>query len=380
MPEALAPALAEVRELLLGGDLVRAVAAGRRRGATPRVTRAELRAVQVSAGPRLLLTEAGEGGPATRTLPRDGTGAAVVDELLAEPFGNWHVETRHGTVQLRVTKKGEAQVHRAVAERKAAPEAHDRAKQHLLAPDDALFGVIGADAAKRRQVDAFLRLLRPVVPQVTGRALRVVDLGCGNGYLTLAAHRWLSGLGPVETVGVDVRDDVVARTGALAEQLGETGVRFVAAEAGSWQPEEAPDIVLALHACDTATDEALARAVGWQAPVVLAAPCCHHDLRAQTAGRSPADVDPALRGAFRHGILRQRLLDTLTDSLRTDLLRLAGYRSEAVELVDPEHTPRNTLLRAVRTDVPAPAGLADEVTSTCEALGVSPRLAQLLGR
>ena len=379
MPEALAPALAEVRALLLGGDLVRAVAAGRRRGAAPRASRVELRAVEVSAGARLLLTEAGERGPATRTLTLDDA-AAAVDGLLAEPFGNWHVETRLGTVQLRVTKKGEAQVHRAVADRSGVPDPHDRAKQHLLAPDDPLFGVIGADAAKRRQVDAFLRLLRPVVPDYPGRPLRVVDLGCGNGYLTLAAHRWLSGLHPVETVGVDVREDVVARTGALAQQLGETGVRFVAADAGSWEPEEPPDIVLALHACDTATDEALARAVGWQAPVVLAAPCCHHDLRAQTAGRSPSAVEPALRGAFRHGILRQRLLDTLTDSLRTDLLRLAGYRSEAVELVDPEHTPRNTLLRAVRTDAPAPAGLAEEVTATCEALGVTPRLAQLLSR
>lgn len=377
MPEALGPALAEVRGLLLGGDLVRAVAAGRRRGSVPRVGRVEVRAVTVSAGPRLLLTEAGERGPTARTLAAEDA-AVVVDELLAEPFGNWHVETTRGTLQLRVTKKGEAQVHRALGERAPVAAAHDRAKQHLLAPDDPLFTVIGADAAKRRQVDAFLRLLRPVVPEVTDRALRVVDLGCGNGYLTLAAHRWLAGLGPVATVGVDVREDVVQRTATLAQQLGETGVRFVAADALSWEPDHPPDVVLALHACDTATDEALARAVGWAAPVVLAAPCCHHDLRAQTAGRSPAQVHPALRGAFRHGILRQRLLDTLTDSLRTDLLRLAGYRSEAVELVDPEHTPRNTLLRAVRTDAPASDGLAAEVAATCAALGVTPRLQQLL--
>ena len=389
MTEPLAVALAEVRSLLLGPDLVRAVAAGRRRGAQPAVPRVELRAVTVSAGRRVVLTERHERAPVTRTLSGDAL-VEVVDALLEQPFGNWHVEHAAGTLQLRVTKRGEAQLHRAGPGGPGGPSGpagptrdHDRVKQHRLAPDDPLFDAVGAGAAKRRQVDAFLGRLDDVVPdQPADRPLRVVDLGCGNAYLTLAAHRWLSRRGPVETVGVDVRDDVITRNRALVERVGETGVVFVVASAGGWQPEQTPDVVLALHACDTATDEALAQAVGWGAQVVLAAPCCHQDLRRQVDARAGHAVDgaePALRPMLRDGILRARLLDTATDALRADLLRLHGYRTDAVELVDPEHTPRNTLLRAVRTGAAAPAGLAQEVEATCLALGVRPRLADLLG-
>ena len=393
MTEPLAVALAEVRGLLLGSDLLRAVAAGRRKGAQPDVARVELRALTVSTGRRVVVTERHPSAPVTRTLAGDAL-AQAVDALLEQPFGNWHVEHAGGTLQLRVTKRGEAQVHRAAALHAARPDAagrtsshtvagHDRVKQHRLAPDDPLFDAVGAGAAKRRQVDAFLGRLDDVVPdQPTDRPLRVVDLGCGNAYLTLAAHRWLSRRGPVETVGVDVRDDVIARNTALVERIGETRVRFVVASAGDWRPDQAPDVVLALHACDTATDEALAQAVAWGAQVVLAAPCCHHDLRRQVdsrAGRAIDGADPALRPMLRDGILRSRLLDTATDALRADLLRLHGYRTDAVELVDPEHTPRNTLLRAVRTGTAAPAGLAEEVAATCAALGVRPRLADLLG-
>jgi SAM-dependent methyltransferase len=232
-------------------------------------------------------------------------------------------------------------------------------------------------------VDAFLGRLDDVVPgQPVDRPLRVVDLGCGNAYLTLAAHRWLSRRGPVETVGVDVRDDVIARNTELVGRIGETGVRFVVDEAGRWQPDQAPDVVLALHACDTATDEALAQAVRWGAQVVLAAPCCHQDLRRQVdarAGNAVGGAGAALRPMLRDGILRSRLLDTVTDALRADLLRVHGYRTDAVELVDPEHTPRNTLLRAVRTGTAPPAGTAEELHATCAALGVRPRLAELLG-
>ncbi|MGJ7441271.1 class I SAM-dependent methyltransferase [Aquipuribacter sp. MA13-6] len=393
MPESLDVALAEVRALLLSPDLVKAVAAGRRRGATPRAPRVELRPVTVSAGRRVVLTERHERAPLTRTLDADALPGAV-DELLAEPFGNWHVDHAGGTLQLRVTKKGEAQVHRSgVAPGTGAsatagwPAAsHDRVKQHRLAPDDPLFDAVGAGAAKRRQVDAFLGRLDDVVgDQPADRPLRVVDLGCGNAYLTLAAHRWLSRRGPVTTVGVDVRDDVIARNTGLVDRIGETGVEFVVDSAGAWRPDEAPDVVLALHACDTATDEALAQAVGWGARTVLAAPCCHQDLRRQVDARGSSAVDGAVAGAaaalrpmLRDGILRARLLDTVTDALRADLLRLHGYRTDAVELVDPEHTPRNTLLRAVRTGEAPPPGLAADVDATCAALGVRPVLANLL--
>ncbi len=380
MPEDLTTALAELRPLLLDPErLVRAVAAGRRRAGSvqqPSVARAELRPVDLKAGRRLQVVTNDGRQATTRNLPYAEAGRCV-DELLGEPFGNWHVETVDVTVQLRVTKKGAAQVHRSAASRRAVQaRGHDRAKDRLLDPGDPLFTALGADADKRRQVDAFLRQLKAGLTDVTlpaDRPLRVVDLGCGNAYLTFAAHRWLAAGDAgrprqVRTVGVDVRPDMVRRNTELAGELGLDGLTFEVGtiEESDPMPGAAPDVVLALHACDTATDDALARAVRWEAPLVLAAPCCHHDVQRQLAhnrsrgASEPSGVPEPYGALVRHAILRERFADVLTDSLRALLLRMLGYRVDVVEFVDSRHTPRNALIRAVRTGAaPAPTTLAE---------------------
>jgi SAM-dependent methyltransferase len=340
-------------------------------------------------------------------MPYDAA-TTTVDALLAEPFGTWHVETVDETVQLRVTKKGAAQVHRAAASRRAVQvRTHDRVKERLLDPGDPLFTVLGADADKRRQVDAFLRQLAAGMNDLEplrgsadqplrgsadqalrgseGEPLRVVDLGCGNAYLTVAAHRWLAAQGGgagVRTVGVDVRPDMVQRNVALARELGLDGLSF---EVGTIVdsdplPGEPPDVVLALHACDTATDEALARAVRWQAPLVLAAPCCHHDVQRQLAeNRSGARPAPQPYTALvRHPILRERFADVLTDTLRALLLRLLGYRVDVVEFVDSRHTPRNAMIRAVRTGAAPGAEIVEEYRALTTDWHVRPALERLL--
>ncbi len=379
MPEPLDTALAEIRTLLLDERLVRAVAAGRRRAATPKWTRVELRPVALRAGRRLQLVEHDGVRPHTRNVTPGPEAAAAVDAVLGEPFGNWYVETDTRTVQLRVTKRGEAQVHRAdLARPGAVAVAHDRAPEHLIDPGDPLFDVIGGSAAKRRQVDAFLRALDATIGDgPLPQPLRAVDLGCGNAYLTFAAYRFLTGRGiDVRMVGVDVRDDQRRRNTELAERLGWTDhVEFRAGTiAGS--DVDGADLVLALHACDTATDEALARAVRWRAGWILAAPCCHHDVAAQLRGQpAPAPYEPLTR----HGILRERFADVLTDALRAALLRLHGYRVEVVEFVDSVHTPRNLLLRARHTGaVPTPA-LRQEYADLVAAWHVTPHLSTLLG-
>jgi Methyltransferase domain len=136
-------------------------------------------------------------------------------------------------------------------------------------------------------------------------------------------------------------------------------------------------VVLALHACDTATDDALARAVEWQAPLVLAAPCCHHDIAAQLR-RHPTPEPYAM--FTRHGILRERFADTMTDALRASLMRLQGYRVEVMQFVESKHTPRNTMLRAVRTGAPVKGGgVRKEYDDLVATWSVHPRLAELLG-
>jgi SAM-dependent methyltransferase len=378
-PASLAATLAESRERLLGPELVRAVAAGRRRGHTPSVTRAEVRPVTLKGGRRLQLVTSDGQRPTTRNLDYGAPARGAVDALLAEPFGSWRVESTDQTLQLRVTKSGAPQVHRGPGPARPAPAGHDRARAHLLDPGDPLFDVIGGGAAKRRQVDAFLRALAAALP-ATGlpEPLRVADLGCGNAYLTFAAYRWLTaarGL-DVRLVGVDVRADQRARNTALAARLGwGDRVRFVAGTILDAPVAPPPHLVVALHACDTATDEALARAVGWGARWVLAAPCCHHDLADQLR-RVPAPAP--YQALTRHGILRERYADLLTDALRAALLRRHGYRVEVVEFVESTHTPRNLLLRATRTGAAPTEAQRREYDELVTAWSVTPRLATLL--
>jgi SAM-dependent methyltransferase len=359
------------------------------------VVRAELRPVALKSGSRLQIVTFDGARPYTRNVAPGPEADDAVDALLAEPFGNWHVQTASTTVQLRVTKKGDAQVHRTDAPAgplggpgtggatgtggdSGSAGGHDREKEHLLDPGDPLFTAIGANAAKRRQVDAFLRSLAATLPAELPQPLRIVDLGCGNAYLTFAAYRYLAARGiDAELTGVDVRTDQRERNTELAERLGcADRVRFVAGTIAEVAVDPAPDLVLALHACDTATDEALARGVRWGARWILAAPCCHHDLAAQLrANPAPEPYDLLTR----QGILRERFADVLTDALRAALLRLHGYQVDVVEFVDSRHTPRNLLLRARRTG----AAPTDEQRAGYDQLlaqwRVTPRLRTLLG-
>jgi SAM-dependent methyltransferase len=398
MSEPLLVALDRVREWLLDPEsLVRAVGSGRHKGqAPPRWRRVELRYVDLKAGRHLQVVAYDETQAHTSNHAADAA-AAAVDELLREPLGNWHVETLTQTHQVRVTKKLEAMVHTTARSTPAeVVRDHDRGKDRLLPESDPVFRALGlSDAegrmkpsrqAKYRQVEEFLRLLDQSVSQAIAGGklrtptaddpLRVVDLGCGNAYLTFAAHAYLTEQGvPVHLTGVDTKAQSLRHGAEVAAGLG-IEVTFVQGGIADAVVETTPEVVLALHACDTATDDALARAVGWGARLVLAAPCCHHDIAAQLR-RAPAPAPYTM--LTRDGILRERLADTLTDALRASLLRLHGYRVDVVEFVGSEHTPRNTLLRALRTGVePKPAARAeyDDLTA---AWRVTPRLAELLG-
>ena len=394
MPESLPDALARVRELVLDDQtLVRALASGRRKGLRPRWRRVELRYVDLKAGRHLQVTRYDD---TQAHVSNHADPAPELDELMAEPFGNWHVDTTTETLQLRVTKSGAAVVSNQAQASEAPVRDHDRAKARLLPEDDPVLVELGISdrdgrvkpsrRAKYRQVEEFLRELQAALDDAIGAGrlhpteadpLRIVDLGCGNAYLTFAAHAWLSrvrGL-PVRLVGVDVKEQSRRHNTEVAARLGVADqVSFLAAGIDEVRLDERPHVVLALHACDTATDDALARAVDWDAPLVLAAPCCHHDISRQLR-EHPAPEPYAL--LTRDGILRERFADTLTDALRAALLRTRGYRVEVVEFVGSQHTPRNTLIRAVATG--AAAGPAEqeyaELTRTWQ---VTPKLAELL--
>ena len=390
MPEPLEPVLAELRTLLLDPrGLVRAVASGRRHNAEVKWRRVELRPVQLKSGLRLQIVEYDERQAHTRNVGYEDEAEHAVDDLLAMGFGNWHIKGVTSEIQVRITRKGEAQVHRVLARQADQSLSHNKSKPRLLDADDPFWqavGIAGTDGKvkpsrqdKYRQVEEFVRELDTVLkPELVpaGRALRVVDLGCGNAHLSFAAYRYLTktrGL-DVDLVGVDVKRQARERNNALAAELGWAGIRFVEGTIAD-APVDGADVVLALHACDTATDDALARAVAWQAPVVLAAPCCHHDIQAQLRSHPT----PGAYGMItRHGILRERLGDILTDAFRAALMRMAGYRVEVVEFVPSQHTPRNTMLRAIRTGAPPDAAVTAQYTELVETWGVRPHLAALI--
>ena len=408
MAEPLLRALARMRGLLLDDQvLVRALGTGRQKGRTPRWRRVELRYVDLKAGRHLQVTAYDDTQAHTSNHALGDPAKAAVDDLLDEPFGNWHVETTTETHQVWVTKKLEAMVHTTGLDKLDRPGeldqpgalVHDRRKPRMLPEDDPVLAALGISdghgrvkpsrQAKYRQVDEFLRSLATVVDDAMRAGhlrtptpddpLRVVDLGCGNAYLTFAAHRYLTHVAglPVHTTGVDVKAQSREHSTTIAESLGiGDTVTFVHGDISSAVLENPPDVVLALHACDTATDDALARAVAWDAALVLAAPCCHHDIAGQLR-RTPTPAPYSL--LTRNGILRERFADTLTDAMRASVLRQLGYRVDVIDFVDSKHTPRNTLLRAVRTGAEPSETVRAEFAEVTSTWGVHPKLAELLG-
>lgn len=396
------PSFQRVRAALLDtGELVRAVASGRQRGAAVQFRRVELRYVQLKAGLRLQVTSYDDTQASTRNVELGEPTETVVDGLLTGGYASWHVEGVTQTLQLRITKKGRPLLNvaaRSTGEHQEPQRQHDRPKRRRLDEHDPLFALLGittaegvvkpSRTAKFRQVQDLLAAVDPLVDDAVRlgpgrdigpeRPLRLVDLGCGNAYLTFAAFRYLTtvrGL-PVQVTGVDVKEQALRHNTDIAARLGVAdAVTFMQGSIAQAAPGEPPDLVLALHACDTATDEALARAVTWGAPVVVAAPCCHSDIARQLASES---TPQAYRLVTRHGILRERFADVLTDALRAALLRLAGYRVDVIEFVDSRHTPRNALIRAVRTGSPAHAETWQAYDDLTTQWGVTPALETML--
>jgi SAM-dependent methyltransferase len=269
--------------------------------------------------------------------------------------------------------------------RPAGARAHDRRKRYLLeegtpVPYLVELGVMTPDGRVRksrfdkfRQVNRFLELVEDVVPSLPARGpLHVVDFGCGKSYLTFALHHLLSEVHgrEVEIVGLDLKADVIGACSALAESTGARGLRFEHSEIARYEPEAKVDLVVSLHACDTATDEALAQAVRWEADAILAVPCCQKEAYRQISS-------PLLQPLLRHGLAKERLASLVTDGLRAQLLELAGYRTQLVEFVELEHTPKNVLIRAVRGRRAGPeARRAYE--DLRDALGLEPTLERLL--
>ncbi len=375
-------AFAKATELISDRDnFVRAVLSGRRRNMQTQYERIDIRPVQLKDGLKLQLVMSEEKQDTTKNIDIDGS---KILELLNGGYANILVEFTTGSYSLRITKKGEALIHEAkgVFERSVN---HDRTKDRLLDASDPFLIEVGISdhkgsikpsmQDKYRQVEEFLRILEPALPEKKEK-LSIVDLGCGHAYLTFATHQYLRKSGvDAHVIGIDVRENSRDRNNAIAKKLGITDSIEFRAEEISETAITTADIAIALHACDTATDDAIAWGVQHGVQLLLIAPCCHHDLQVQMQ-----DIPEPWPLLTRHGIMRERLGDLLTDSFRTQILKLLGYRVDAIEFVGGEHTPRNLMIRATKTGAkPEPIDIARYKEMLAQ-WNVNPALAQRLAK
>jgi SAM-dependent methyltransferase len=373
-------AFAELEEHIKAPNFVRAVLSGRRRNLTPSAERIDIKPVLLK-GEEKLQIQSTDG----RQVTTKNLSANEIDfkEFLGQGFANLLAESTSESYSVRISKKDEALVTigRVKLERDLT---HDRQKQRLLPEDNRIFALLGMhDGHKRikpskmdkyRQVEEFLRLLKPTLDNEVGAQseISIVDLGCGHAYLTFAVQEYLnSATQKVKVLGVDEREESKRHNDQIANSLGADAQFLVSKIADT--PAQVVDIAIALHACDTATDDSIAWAVKNSAKVIMLAPCCHHDLQAQV------DLVPEPWSLLtRHGVVSERLIDLMTDSLRAQILKLLGYRVDIVEFIGGEHTPRNIMIRAVKTGVKVDEAEVARYQAMLADWKIAPHLADLL--
>jgi SAM-dependent methyltransferase len=322
---------------------------------------------------------------------RGSQASEKLDEILALPFNAISVQSTEQNLHVQITKKGKAIVHREKAP-VSNPEpnlAHDLSKKLPLPADrpDPFLQAVGIMDEQGRirpsmhgkfsQVNEFLKLLEHTneLDKFEKSPVNILDCGCGSAYLSFAAYHYLNDVRgiPARLMGIDVNETLIKKDNAESEQLGYADACFQRSSIIDYEPEVPPDIVLALHACDTATDEAIAQGIRRQSRLVLCAPCCHHQLQEQL------QTVELFEPVFRHGILKQRMGDILTDAFRALILRIMGYKTDVVEFVSPEHTDKNLMIRAVKRGQQDTAQFIQEYLDLKHYWGVTPYLETLLG-
>jgi SAM-dependent methyltransferase len=320
-----------------------------------------------------------------------------IEESLADDFRQCEVEHKTCRAVVLVSKKGKITVNRKrivtdnteSAPGRVPPMAHNRVKRYILEEGTAVpflvdLGVqtkegkiVKARYDKFRQINRFLELIEDILPTLPKeRTVHILDFGCGKSYLTFAMYYYLHQLKgyDVEITGLDLKTDVIERCSMLADKYGYDKLHFLQGDIAQYDGTAQVDMVVTLHACDTATDYALEKAVRWNARVILSVPCCQHEVNRQIASKE-------LEVLLQYGIIKERMSALITDALRASLLESEGYETNILEFIDMEHTPKNLLIRAVKkqeaSGQKAQQARAD-VAALSEKLQIEPTLQKLL--
>ena len=346
----------------LAADTFARLVLARYRGTEPELLRVIARRLTVRGEPCLSFTYRYKTRDVTRNLPLAGAVAAI-DRELGTAFENAHLLTATQDIQLAVSRKGKYSLRIGRAEMvETAAAGHDREKQHHLSLDRPFLEALGvtderqrlvpAMARKWKQINKFIEVLDHAYGESAlkgnGQPLRVVDFGCGKAYLTFAVHDYLTNTLQLDArvTGVELRGDLVQFCNAAAAQLGMAGLSF---EQGDIRSHAATpmDVMIALHACDTATDFAIHAGIRSGASIIMCAPCCHKEIRPQM------HTPPLLKPLLQHGIHLGQEAEMLTDGLRALLLQSEGYDAKIFEFVSLEHTSKNKMILAVKRGGPA---------------------------
>ena len=354
---------------LINENMILAVLSGCRRKDAP--SRVRIRPVEVK-GEILYQASVPEGA---KMLHRNYRREELVDflkESLDGTYSQLQVQGRQADGGVLVSKKGKHTVKIKPHEVKENAKilSHNRVKQYILPQGKPVpflvdLGVMTREGRVReaaydkyRQINRFLEFIQDILPKLPkDREITIVDFGCGKSYLTFAMYyffRELKGY-QVKIIGLDLKEDVIRRCSRLAEEYGYDNLQFLQGDIAGYEGLEKADMVVTLYACDTATDFALAKAVQWDAKVILSVPCCQHELN----GKIRNDL---LAPVLKYGILKERMSALITDGIRANLLESAGYSVQILEFIDMEHTPKNLLIRAVKTGKKQSAESLDRMT------------------
>lgn len=362
---------------------------GKHRGTDATLKNLHVRPVALKAGDRLAFLWRHATRDVTKNLTADEA-RAELERLIGGDFLDAHLFTADGSAQLECSPDGSARVKvmKANAVSPApASAAHDAAKRHLIPSDAAWLQALGVTnergqpresmAAKFRQIEKFAELLSHLVAEAfpenrsaNGGPLRIFDMGCGKGYLTFAVASLFGGA--VDVHGIELRPALVDSGNELARKVGlERSLHFAAGTIADTDVSGA-DVLIALHACDTATDDALAKGIAAGAKLLVVSPCCQKELRPQL--KAP----PVLGDALRHGIFQERQAEFVTDAMRAQLLEWAGYRTKVFEFISTEHTAKNLMIAAIKSHAPGDAQRAERLREFAAFYGI--RSQQLAAR
>lgn len=294
-------------------------------------------------------------------IPASEAAERIVDML--SDYRQLNLITTGGDLEARLSSKGKLLVSGKIGAGETVEMSHNRVKQVFLRDGeiypflialgvcDEKGRVFDKKRAKFRQIDRFLHYIDDIYSKLPQGELYVLDLCCGKSYLTFAAYWFLTEVKgrTVKMVGADLKQDVIAYCSSVAEKVGFDGLSFVCCDIYKFGPERRPDLVLSLHACDIATDIVLTNAARLGAEVILSTPCCQHEINSQLNTKS--ELGKALAPILEHSLIKQKLAVALTDALRVKRLEASGYSVDVTELIDPENTPKNLLIRATRTQM-----------------------------